>query len=100
MTYSLAHGGEYVQGMSDLLSPLLYVMRDEAQTYVCFCALIKRSGDGTFTNIDVMSDTITNKIELLSRLLARYDPEFWSYLVRVGADQLLFVYRLRFKKNS
>ena len=80
--------------MSDLLSPLLYVMRgDEATTYVCFCALLKRCGDGVLTHIDVMSDKITVKIELLARLLARHDPEFWAYLVRVGADQLLFVYR-------
>ena len=97
MTYSLANSGNhnspndsiYVQGMTDLLSPLLYVLKDEALAYICFCALIKRCS----FNFDVYSDKITTKLSLLSCLLKKYDNEFWSYLVRVGADQLLFVYR-------
>ena len=73
--------------MSDLLSPLLYVTKDEALSYVCFCALMDRC------DYDVFSDRISVKIELLTCLLRRYDAEFWAYLVRVGAEQLLFVYR-------
>ena len=91
MTYSLANNGNnaYAQGMSDLLSPLLFVLRDEALTYICFCSLIKRC----MSNLDVLSDPITTKINLLSSLLIRYDPYLWNYLTQVGADQLMFVYR-------
>jgi hypothetical protein len=97
MTYSLANNHQcnsrsqfnYAQGMSDLLSPLLYVMKDEALAYICFCSLIKRCD----INFSVLCDNISVKIDLLACLLKRNDPEFWQYLVKVGADKLLFVYR-------
>ena len=28
--------------MSDLLSPIMMIMQDDAHAYVCFCALLKR----------------------------------------------------------
>ncbi|NXK86206.1 TBC25 protein, partial [Formicarius rufipectus] len=37
-TFALAHPRlSYCQGMSDVASPLLAVLDDEAQAYVCFC---------------------------------------------------------------
>ncbi|XP_052878306.1 GTPase-activating protein GYP7-like [Gossypium arboreum] len=35
------HGGK---GMSDLLSPILFVMKDESESFWCFLALIERFG--------------------------------------------------------
>lgn len=32
----------HVQGMSDLLSPILYVMEDESESFWCFAALMER----------------------------------------------------------
>ncbi|XP_071848612.1 small G protein signaling modulator 1-like isoform X2 [Apostichopus japonicus] len=32
----------YVQGMCDLVAPLLVILEDEAKTYNCFCELMKR----------------------------------------------------------
>lgn len=90
ITFSLTHPHiPYAQGMSDLLSPLLYVLRDEALAYTCFLSLISRCSP----NFCVHSDSIALKIKLLGSLIARYDPELWSHLVQVGADQMLFVYR-------
>lgn len=90
ITYALAHPHTpYAQGMSDLLSPLLFVLRDEALAYTCFLSLIGRCAP----NFCVHSDSIALKIKLLGSLLARYDPELWTHLVQVGADQMLFVYR-------
>ncbi|RVW47505.1 TBC1 domain family member 15 [Vitis vinifera] len=34
----------YCQGMSDLLSPILFVMKDEAESFWCFVALMERLG--------------------------------------------------------
>ena len=31
-----------MQGMSDLASPILYIMRDEAEAFWCFTALMRR----------------------------------------------------------
>lgn len=42
-TYALNHPTvSYCQGMSDLASPLLVTMRDEAQAYICLCSLMRR----------------------------------------------------------
>ena len=42
-TYALHYPSVgYCQGMSDLLSPILMIMQDEAHAYVGFCALMKR----------------------------------------------------------
>jgi len=34
----------YMQGMCDLVAPLLVIIDDEALTYSCFCELMKRMG--------------------------------------------------------
>lgn len=34
----------FLQGMSDLLSPILFVMEDEAESFWCFVALMERLG--------------------------------------------------------
>ena len=34
----------YCQGMSDLLSPILFVMEDESESFWCFVALMERLG--------------------------------------------------------
>ena len=34
----------FSQGMSDLLSPILFVMEDESEAFWCFVALMKRLG--------------------------------------------------------
>ncbi|GFS30817.1 RabGAP/TBC domain-containing protein [Actinidia rufa] len=34
----------YCQGMSDLLSPMLFIMRDESESFWCFVALMERLG--------------------------------------------------------
>lgn len=39
--YDTSHG--YTQGMSDLLSPILAEIQDEAETFWCFVGLMKRS---------------------------------------------------------
>lgn len=42
-TYALNHPAvSYCQGMSDIASPLLVTMCDEAQAYICFCAVMRR----------------------------------------------------------
>jgi hypothetical protein len=89
LTYSLVNNGFYAQGMSDLLSPLFFVLKDESLAYFCFCSLMKRCA----SNFDINSDSICSKIELLTFLLNKYDPVFWQYLKEQGAEQLLFVYR-------
>ena len=79
----------YQQGMSDILSPLLIVMKDEGQAYISFCSLMSRMAGNFFSDGKLM----TTKFEHLSQLIQHIDPEFYSYLKFRHSDDLLFCYR-------
>lgn len=89
-TYALTHPTvSYCQGMSDIASPLLVVMKHEGHTYLCFCALMERLKN----NFDHDGRSMMMKFNHLSFLLQYYDPEFHQYLEKQGATDLIFCYR-------
>lgn len=89
-TFALNHSSVgYCQGMSDLLSPILMTMMDEAHAYVCFCALMQRLK----SNFLLDGVSMTKKFQHLSEGLLYYDPEFFAFLKLNQADDLLFCYR-------
>lgn len=89
-TYALNHPKvSYCQGMSDLASPLLVTMNDEAHAYICFCALMERLS----TNFMIDGIAMTQKFTHLSEAIMYYDSEFYNYLKMHQADDLLFCYR-------
>ncbi|XP_022645760.1 TBC1 domain family member 25-like isoform X2 [Varroa destructor] len=89
-TFALNHPSvSYCQGMSDLASPLLVTMNNEAHAYICFTALMQRLKP----NFNINGLAITEKFAHLSLLLQHYDPEFFDYLKSNGADDLLYCYR-------
>jgi len=89
-TYALNHPTvSYCQGMSDLASPLLVTITDEAHAYICFTALMKRMKP----NFMLDGVAMTTKFQHLSEGLMYYDPEFYTYLKLHSADDLLFCYR-------
>lgn len=89
-TYALNHPAvSYCQGMSDLASPLLVTMNDEAHAYICFCALMNRLAP----NFLLDGITMTKRFQHLADGLQYYDPEFYAYLKSNQADDLLFCYR-------
>lgn len=89
-TYALNHPSvSYCQGMSDMASPLLVTMCDEAQAYICFCGLMSRMK----FNFMIDGIAMTKKFSHLSEALQFYDIEFYNYLKYHQADDLLFCYR-------
>ncbi|XP_058825548.1 uncharacterized protein LOC131685683 [Topomyia yanbarensis] len=89
-TYALNHPAvSYCQGMSDIASPLLVTMADEAQAYICFCAVMTRMS----CNFMLDGIAMTLKFNHLSEALQYYDPDFFAYLKMHQADDLLFCYR-------
>lgn len=89
-TYALNHPSvSYCQGMSDMASPLLVTMCDEAQAYICFCGLMSRLK----YNFMIDGIAMTKKFAHLSEALQFYDIEFYNYLKHHQADDLLFCYR-------
>ncbi|XP_013098716.1 uncharacterized protein LOC106081365 [Stomoxys calcitrans] len=89
-TYALNHPSvSYCQGMSDIASPLLVTMNDEAQAYICFCAIMARVRG----NFMLDGIAMTQKFAHLTEALSYYDSDFWEYLKAQQADDLLFCYR-------
>ncbi|XP_071809913.1 TBC1 domain family member 25-like [Asterias amurensis] len=89
-TYALSHPEvSYCQGMSDLASPLLFVMEDEAQAYICFAQLMKRLACSFLPDGKAMSVKFLH----LTELIRCVDPEFYEYLKEENADDLYFCYR-------
>lgn len=90
VTFALSHPEtSYCQGMSDIASILLVTQKDEAQAYLCFCALMKRLKD----NFNINGHAITMKFKHLSDLLHLHDPELHSYFQEINASDLFFCYR-------
>lgn len=88
--YALYHPTvSYCQGMSDLASPLLVTMGDEAHAYICLCALMTR----LYPNFLLDGEAMTLKFSHLTESLQVYDPDFYNYLKSQQADDLLFCYR-------
>lgn len=79
----------YCQGMSDIASPILAVMDNEAHAFICFCGIMKRL-EGNFRPDGQLMSV---KFQHLKLLLQYSDPDFYTYLVSRGADDLFFCYR-------
>lgn len=75
--------------MSDIASPILAVMDNEAHAFICFCGIMKRL-EGNFRPDGQLMSV---KFQHLKLLLQYSDPDFYSYLVSRGADDLFFCYR-------
>ncbi|GFT73938.1 TBC1 domain family member 25 [Nephila pilipes] len=89
-TYAVNHPNvSYCQGMSDLLSPIFYVMKKESEAYVCFCGLMKRVN----TNFKLESCAIKSKFRHLRKMLRFYEPAVYNYLESKYLLHLLFCYR-------
>nr|XP_002131277.1 TBC1 domain family member 25-like [Ciona intestinalis] len=89
-TYALTHPKvSYCQGMSDIVSPILVVMNNEAQAYICFCGAMTRIQE----NFSRDGLTMSTKFKHLAMLTAHYDIEFFNYLQLLGADTMFFCYR-------
>ncbi|KAK5862986.1 hypothetical protein PBY51_000049 [Eleginops maclovinus] len=63
--------------MSDIASPILAVMDNEAHAFICFCGIMKRL-EGNFRPDGQLMSV---KFQHLKLLLQYSDPEFYSYLV-------------------
>ncbi|XP_071981113.1 TBC1 domain family member 25 [Engystomops pustulosus] len=89
-TYAVTHPQvSYCQGMSDIASPILSVMDNEAHAFICFCGIMKRL-EGNFR---MDGECMSVKFAHLKLLLRYSDPEFNNYLMSRGADDLFFCYR-------
>nr|XP_057931689.1 TBC1 domain family member 15 isoform X2 [Doryrhamphus excisus] len=88
----------YVQGMSDLLSPIVFVMENEVDAFWCFVSFM----DQMHQNFEEQMQGMKTQLIQLSTLLRLLDPSFWSYLESQDSGYLYFCFRwllIRFKRE-
>ncbi|XP_033113509.1 small G protein signaling modulator 1-like [Anneissia japonica] len=88
----------YVQGMCDLVAPLLVILDDESKTYSCFCELMKRMSKN-FPHGGAMDTHFANMRSLIQVL----DAEMFEHMHQNGDyTHFYFCYRwflLDFKRE-
>ncbi|XP_051917092.1 TBC1 domain family member 15 isoform X1 [Hippocampus zosterae] len=88
----------YVQGMSDLLSPIVFVMENEVDAFWCFVCFMEHMHQ----NFEEQMQGMKTQLIQLSTLLRLLDPSFCSYLESQDSGYLYFCFRwllIRFKRE-
>ncbi|VCW77412.1 unnamed protein product [Gulo gulo] len=77
LTYCMYHFDlGYVQGMSDLLSPILYVIQNEVDAFWCFCGFMEL----VHGNFEESQETMKRQLGQLLLLLRVLDPQLCDFL--------------------
>lgn len=79
----------YVQGMSDLLSPILYLIDDEAASFWCFVGFMEK----VFRNFDEDQAGMKNQLSKLRTLMEFSNPKLFKYLRQHDSDNMYFCFR-------
>ncbi|KDO80164.1 hypothetical protein CISIN_1g005652mg [Citrus sinensis] len=88
----------YCQGMSDLLSPILFVMEDESQSFWCFVALMERLGP----NFNRDQNGMHSQLFALSKLVELLDNPLHNYFKQNDCLNYFFCFRwvlIQFKRE-
>ncbi|KAK6945138.1 Rab-GTPase-TBC domain [Dillenia turbinata] len=88
----------YCQGMSDLLSPILYVIRDESEAFWCFVALMERLGP----NFNRDQNGMHSQLFALSKLVELLDGPLHNYFKQNECLNYFFCFRwvlIQFKRE-
>ncbi|KAE8657883.1 RabGAP/TBC domain-containing protein isoform 2 [Hibiscus syriacus] len=88
----------YCQGMSDLLSPILFVMEDESESFWCFVALMERLGP----NFNRDQNGMHSQLFALSKLVELLDSPLHNYFKQSDFLNYFFCFRwilIQFKRE-
>ncbi|XWS70727.1 hypothetical protein CRYUN_Cryun03dG0072400 [Craigia yunnanensis] len=88
----------YCQGMSDLLSPILFVMEDESESFWCFVALMERLGP----NFNRDQNGMHSQLFALSKLVELLDSPLHNYFKQNDCLNYFFCFRwilIQFKRE-
>ncbi|XP_017475372.1 PREDICTED: TBC1 domain family member 15 isoform X1 [Rhagoletis zephyria] len=79
----------YVQGMSDLLAPILSIQGNEVDAFWCFVGFM----DMVFANFDIDQAGMKTQFRQLRRLVEFSNPRLFNYLVAHDSDNMFFCFR-------
>ncbi|XP_078437533.1 rabGAP/TBC domain-containing protein [Wolffia australiana] len=88
----------YCQGMSDLLSPILFVMGDESETFWCFVSLMDRLGP----NFNRDQSGMHSQLFSLLKLVELLDSPLHNYFSKKDCLNYFFCFRwllIQFKRE-
>ncbi|XP_027071026.1 uncharacterized protein [Coffea arabica] len=88
----------YCQGMSDLLSPILFVMKDESESFWCFVSLMDRLGP----NFNRDQNGMHSQLFALSKLVEILDSPLHNYFNQNDCLNYFFCFRwilIQFKRE-
>ncbi|XP_041997851.1 TBC1 domain family member 15-like isoform X1 [Salvia splendens] len=88
----------YCQGMSDLLSPILYVMRNESESFWCFVHLMERLGP----NFNRDQSGMHSQLFALTKLVQLLDSPLHNYFEQNDCLNYFFCFRwllIQFKRE-
>ncbi|KDP30256.1 hypothetical protein JCGZ_17038 [Jatropha curcas] len=88
----------YCQGTSDLLSPILFVMEDESESFWCFVALMERLGP----NFNRDQSGMHSQLFALSKLVELLDSPLHNYFKQNDCLNYFFCFRwilIQFKRE-
>ncbi|KAK8491191.1 hypothetical protein V6N11_037954 [Hibiscus sabdariffa] len=88
----------YCQGMNDLLSPILFVMEDESESFWCFAALMERLGP----NFNRDQNGMHSQLFALSKLVELLDGPLHNYFKQKDCLNYFICFRwilLQFKRE-
>ncbi|XP_070623370.1 TBC1 domain family member 17 isoform X4 [Erythrolamprus reginae] len=79
----------YVQGMSDLLSPILYITQNEVDAFWCFCGFMEL----VHHNFEESQESMKRQLCQLTLLLRVLDPPLCDFLDSKESGSLCFCFR-------
>jgi len=90
VTYTfLENENGYVQGMSDLLAPILGVFRNESDTFWCFNEFMEKYKN----NFNRNQEEMKNQLSILLDLLRLMDIELYEHFEKLNCLHLFFCFR-------
>ncbi|KAK9073809.1 hypothetical protein SSX86_006403 [Deinandra increscens subsp. villosa] len=88
----------YCQGMSDLLSPILFILKDESEAFWCFVSLLERLGP----NFNRDQSGMHSQLFALSKLVELLDSPLHNYFKQNDCLNYFFCFRwilIQFKRE-
>lgn len=79
----------YVQGMSDLLSPILVIMENEVDAFWCFAGFMEKVS----SNFEMDQQGMKTQLAQMHTLMHFVDPELCSYLESHDSGNFYFCFR-------
>lgn len=79
----------YVQGMSDLLAPILILMENEEESFWCFVGFMEK----VFHNFDIDQAGMKRQLKEVNTLLSYTNPRLYNYFVEHQSENMYFCFR-------